>query len=139
MYIFGEEWIQTLKNNINTNANYKQAAATWEGALALLVFVPQLNETHGVFLDLHKGTCLQAHAFNQSLDEDKTKYILKGESTTWLQILGGKMPPLMALMQGKLKLEKGSLFTLSKYANAAKEIVQSASSILNAQTPENWL
>ena len=39
------------------------------------------------------------------------------------------MDPVSAVMQGKLKLSRGNLFTLAKYAPAAREMVLAAGEV----------
>ena len=54
---------------------------------------------------------------------------MAGTTAAWQQVLTGAVPPLLAIMTGKLKLTKGALAELLPYVNAAKELVLTAASV----------
>ena len=63
------------------------------------------------------------------LGEAAARYVLAGTTAAWQQVLTGAVPPLLAIMTGKLKLTKGALAELLPYVNAAKELVLTAASV----------
>ena len=140
MTIFTPEWIDALHQSLNQNEAYQQYAATWEGSL-LMVFMkdgqidPQSSPA--VFLNLYHGQCRMAKTAEPD-DFANADYILAAGGNDWKQVLDREIAPLMAIMRGKLKLKKGSMVTLARYADAAKEIVNSAAD-LNAHIPDFWL
>jgi putative sterol carrier protein len=137
--IFTDDWAQSWSDQINANANYKQAAAKWEGAIAM-VMTPDgdmgIPEERIVVADLWHGDCrgAQAVASNQL---DEVPYLIKATPANWKSVLSGKTDPIVGLMGGKLKLAKGSLFALLPYAKAAKELVNSAMAV-DTSFPEGW-
>lgn len=140
MTVFTPEWIEALHQNINNNENYNRLAAGWEGSLLLVMSTNgQIDETTApaVWLNLLHGKCLTAKAASPH-EFATADYILAGNGKDWKMVLDREIAPIMALMRGKLKLKKGSLVTLTRYAEAAKEIVNSAAS-LNAHVPDEWL
>ncbi|QQS30699.1 MAG: SCP2 sterol-binding domain-containing protein [Sphingobacteriales bacterium] len=140
MTIFTPEWISALHQSLNDNKAYQQYAATWEGSL-LMVFMREgqidPESSPAVFLDLFHGECRDAKVAGPE-DFEQADFILAAGGKEWKQVLDREIAPLMAIMRGKLKLKKGSIVTLARYADAAKEIVNSAAD-LNAHIPDFWL
>jgi putative sterol carrier protein len=85
-------------------------------------------EDRGAYFDLHHGSCLGARAATAD-DRENAPYVMTAPAKIWKQIFGRELEPISALMFGKLKLERGSLFTLARYTTAAKEMVVAASMV----------
>lgn len=127
--VFSDDWARTCGEALKQNTAYREAASTWEGAvlLQMLPAAPGMPERR-VFLDLWHGECRAAHAA-VGADEDAARYVLTGTLEAWRQVLTGAVPPLLAIMTGKLKLTKGALADLVPYVNAAKELVTTAAAV----------
>ena len=137
--IFTEDWAQLWGDEINSNGDYKHAAAKWEGAIAMIMTVDGdmgIPEERVVVADLWHGDCRSAAAIT-SADLDDIPYIIKANPPAWKKVLAGKLDPIVGLMGGKLKLAKGGLFALLPYAKAAKELVKSAIDV-DTSFPEGW-
>ena len=90
---------------------------------------PGLNlPGRSVFLDLFEGDCREARSATET-DRAAVAYILSGDFHTWKRVLDRELEPILALMTGKLKLEKGSLAALIPYVTAAREMVAAASQV----------
>lgn len=127
--VFSDDWATACADVINKSSAYRAAAATWEGALVLLMTPDAVpGEERRVYLDLWHGDCRAARAA-QLEDETIARYVLAGSESAWRLVLTGKTAPLLAIMTGKLKLAKGSLAELLPYTGAAKELVTAASAI----------
>jgi putative sterol carrier protein len=127
--VFSDDWATACADVINQSSAYRAAAATWEGALVLLMTPDRLpGEERRVFLDLWHGDCRLARAAGLE-DEASARYVLAGSESAWRLVLTGKVAPLLAIMTGKLRLAKGSLAELIPYTGAAKELVAAASAI----------
>ena len=137
--IFTDDWARCWSDTINANAAYKQAAARWEGAIAM-VMSPDVGmgipEERVVIADLWHGDCRSARAATAG-DLADVPYLIKATPANWKSVLSGKTDPIVGLMGGKLKLAKGSLFALIPYAKAAKELVSSAIQVDTA-FPKGW-
>ena len=137
--IFTDDWALLWNDAINANANYKQAATKWEGAIAM-VMSPDgdmgIPEERVVIADLWHGDCRSARAATAA-DLAEVPYLITATPTNWKSVLSGKTDPIVGLMSGKLKLAKGSLFALLPYARAAKELVNSAIGV-DTSFPEGW-
>ena len=137
--IFTKDWAASWSDQINANAAYKQAAAKWEGAIAM-VMTPDgdmgIPDERIVVADLWHGDCRGAHVAGADQLDD-VPYLIKATPANWKSVLSGKTDPIVGLMGGKLKLAKGSLFALLPYAKAAKELVNSAMAV-DTSFPEGW-
>ena len=74
------------------------------------------------------GSCRGARAA-QAEDEGDARYVLSGTAESWRLVLNGALPPLHAIMTGKLRLAKGNLMELLPWVNAAKELVSAAAAV----------
>lgn len=137
--IFTDDWARLWSDAINANANYKQAATKWEGAIAM-VMSPDgdmgIPEERVVIADLWHGDCRGAHAADEE-DLAGAPYVIRANPATWKEVLAGRVDPIFGLLRGKLKLAKGSVFSLVPYAVAAKELVASARNV-DTTFPKGW-
>jgi putative sterol carrier protein len=137
--IFTDEWAQAWSDKINANAEYKKAAARWEGAIAMIMSPDGdmgIPSERIVVADLWHGDCRSAAAA-EAHQLDDAPYHIKATPKAWKSVLSGKTDPIVGLMGGKLKLSKGKLFALLPYAKAAKELVVSAIAV-DTTFPEGW-
>jgi ribonucleoside-diphosphate reductase beta chain len=124
--IFTTEWIAAWAQRINQSEAYKQAARAWEWPVIL-----ELEEERGegagrqIYLDLWRGACREAREAHEA-DCANAPYVLRATRTHWEQTLRGELDPLLAIARGKIKLQKGSLFALARYGNAAKQLAATA-------------
>lgn len=137
--IFTDDWAVLWSDSINANEDYKKAAATWEGAIGM-VMTPNpdmgISEQRIVIADLWHGDCRGARAATSD-DLDDTPYLITAGPAAWKSVLEGRTDPIVGLMGGKLKLTKGGLFSLLPYAKAAKELVRSAIKV-DTSYPPGW-
>jgi putative sterol carrier protein len=127
--VFSDAWAMACSLVLNQNIAYREAAATWEGALLLHMSPePGGSDERRVFLDLWHGECRAARAAAPA-DETEARYVLTGSISSWRLVLTGRVPPLVAIMTGRLRLTKGSLVELIPYIGAAKELVSTAASV----------
>ena len=124
------EWLVLYKDAINQSAEYKEAAATWEGDLTYVIEAePDKNvpeEVHA-WVDLWHGECRDAKIVSPEQGE-RAKFAIRAPYSRWKEVLRKELDPTKAMMQGKLKL-KGDLPTIVRYVKAANELVNIAGSI----------
>lgn len=128
MEVFTDEWCTASCERLNARESYRRAAAGWHGSMVLQMTA---DAAHGiphdraVLLDVHEGGCRGARL---ATDDDlaAAAYVLRADAGTWKRLLAGALDPIPAVMQGRLKLVRGGLFTLAKYADAAREMVAAA-------------
>ena len=87
--IFTHEWALDWNDRINENADYKKAAAKWEGAIGLIMTVDPdmgIDEERTVVADLWHGDCRGAKAVSSSEVED-VPYLIKGTPEVWKKVM----------------------------------------------------
>lgn len=124
--LFSQSWAEGLGAELLSSAAYRQAAAGWEGSLALVSL--QDGGERAVFLDLWHGDCRSAR-LAVSDDLDVADYVLAADLPVWQKVLRGELEPIFALMAGKLKLRRGSLARLTPHVLAARELVRAAARV----------
>jgi putative sterol carrier protein len=137
--IFTEKWAKAWGKNISENAAYKKAAANWEGAIALVMSPDAargIPMERAVIADLWHGDCRGAKVATEA-DLAEAPYVIRATPETWKNVLAGEVDPIFGLLRGKLKLARGSVFSLVPYAIAAKEMVNSASRV-DTSFPKGW-
>ena len=122
---FSQAWAEAWADALNRSEAYRTAAAEWEGAVALVMSDGAAESRRAVLLDLWHGECRWARTAD-SEDLAEAVYVFEGDSVAWRQILGAGSSPVMALMNGRIKLSKGELGKLLPYAAAAKQLLELA-------------
>ena len=118
-------WFQSFIELINRSAEYRAAAADWEGDIAFLVQAePDIRVPDDVwgYLDLWHGTCRGGGVVDAGTG-GRAAYVLSAPYTRWKDILLGELDPIKGMMQGKLKV-RGDLPTIVRYVRAANELVR---------------
>lgn len=133
--VFSGSWAERWKHNLNTNSDYRKAAKKWEWPIVLIMKIEN-GADQCLFLDLWHGACKKIRVCRDG-DKQKADYIISGSKKDWEDVFRGKTVPMMAFVQGKLKIDKGSLLSLSGYSAAAKELLKSAISIPSHFPVEN--
>jgi putative sterol carrier protein len=134
--VFSEEWSHACCAQLNQHEPYKSAASSWEGPIVMVMRADPkqgLTEDRAAWFDLHHGACRGARMATPG-DRENATYVMSAPPAVWQQIFSRKLEPISAIMFGKLKLERGSMFTLARYTNAAKEMVVAAS-MVDAEFP----
>jgi putative sterol carrier protein len=131
MEVFTEEWCVECCERLNERESYRAAAAGWEGAAVLLMSADPacgIEEDRAVWLDMHHGECRGTRVATPE-DLRSAPYVFRAAPAAWKRLLAGEIDPVSAVMQGQLKLARGNLFTLAKYAPAAREMVLAAGEV----------
>ena len=128
--VFTHDWAVAWGEAIRASDGYRTAARRWQWPMIIIMTPdPELDlPQRSVFLDLCEGDCREARAATET-DRAAVPYILSGDFHTWKRVLDRELEPILALMTGKLKLEKGSLAALIPYVTAAREMVAAASQV----------
>lgn len=130
-----EGWMAAYEKLINASSEYREAAATWEGAIA---FVFEAEPDRGVpsdlwaILDLWHGECRGAQLIGPE-EGSAAPYVIRAPYSRWKEVLRGDLDPVKGMMQGKLALQ-GDLAAIVRYIRAADELVN-----LTTQVPTEFL
>jgi putative sterol carrier protein len=128
--IFNQAWAQEWCRRINSSAAFREAAAEWRGTLAVVMRASRFggDGARGVLLDLRGGSCSGARAVPYS-DALTAQLVFSGTPSMWRRVLEGSADPVLALMLGQLRLERGRLAELTPYARAAKHLLLEAAAL----------
>ncbi|HSU17709.1 SCP2 sterol-binding domain-containing protein [Longimicrobium sp.] len=131
MEVFTEEWARACCEALNRSEAYRASAATWEGAIVLAMSADGaqgVEADRAVYIDAHQGACRGARVATEE-EGTNAPFVFRADAATWQRLLAGQVDPVGAVMQGKLRLVRGNLLTLAKYAQAAKDMVTAAATV----------
>ena len=125
-----EEWTAAFKVALNSNRAYREAAKLWKfGPVAIIVRGdPASGVEHDacVIVDVHEGHCREAEFVRGVHDPKSAKFVIVGSYARWKEVIEGKLDPIKAMMQGKLRLTRGHLPTILQRVESARQLVKSA-------------
>jgi putative sterol carrier protein len=124
MDLFSKDWAEAYMKLINSDVEYKENGKGWVNPIRFVSL--HEHEKKAVWLDLKNGVCEQSLCGKAALAANSS-YEIQAENKAWKSLLETKGDPLVALFTGKLKLTKGSLFTLTRFTASAKDLVRIAS------------
>lgn len=131
MEVFTEEWCTACCARLNARESYRTAAADWEGSVVLVMTADPaqgVDADRAVWIDARHGVCHESHVASAA-ERGSATYVLQADPAGWQRLLAGEADPVSSLMTGKLRLIRGNLFALAKYAGAAKEMVLAAGEV----------
>lgn len=125
------EWLDIYVDRINGSAEYREAAASWEGDLSY-VFEAEpdrgVPEDVWVWLDLYHGEC-RGHRYRVDPTEgERAAFVIRAPYSRWKEVIHKELDPVKGMMQGKLRL-KGDLPTIVRYVKAANVLVNLAAAV----------
>ncbi len=126
--VFTDEWADAWAEELRGSTSYREAAARWEGSLALVLTDDLSSTERAVFVDLWHGECRAARRAD-SQDLEQADFLIRSDVATWKRVLANDLDPMFGLMSGKLKLDRGSLAKLTPYLNASRELVKAATRV----------
>ncbi|HWA17230.1 MAG TPA: SCP2 sterol-binding domain-containing protein [Gemmatimonadales bacterium] len=126
--IFSDAWARGCADQLRSRPEFASAAARWEGIVMLVMTETGEAEPRRVYLDLQRGECREARG-GTAVDEANARLIFSANANGWRQLFSGTLPPLQALLTGKLVLAKGNVMDLVPYAGLAKQLVEAAASV----------
>ena len=129
--VFTEEWSRACCERLNARESYRSAAATWEGAIVLVMAADPaqgVDADRAVYIDAHQGACRGARMAAEG-ETETAPFVFRADVPTWKRLLAGETDPVAAVMAGKLRLVRGGLMTVAKHAGAAKEMIAAAAEV----------
>jgi putative sterol carrier protein len=124
-----DEWVESFKHKLNTDAQYARIAKNWEGDVFITINPreePQ-EEPVTIYFDLWHGKCRQAFIVKNDI-EQKAAFILKGEFDNYLLILEGKLHPMQALLTRRLNIQ-GDMGLLMRNVPTVLDFVRCAQEV----------
>jgi putative sterol carrier protein len=128
---FSPAWADALRQAVNADAGYRDAAARWTNPVALVVEAGTGVEAGAaVQVDLVAGTCRSAESI--SPDAVTAPFVLSATLASWKRMLIDNLDPITAVAKGDIRLTRGSIGTLMLHARGAKALLQCARQIETA-------
>jgi putative sterol carrier protein len=131
MEVFTDAWAAACCEALNQSPPYRVSAAAWRGSIVLAMSAGPAQGDAGdrrVLIDAQGGTCRGARCVNAEEAESAT-FVFQADPATWRTLLAGELDPVTAVMMGRLRLTRGSLFVLARFAQAARDMVSAAASV----------
>lgn len=120
-----DDWLVALKDEINRSSDYHQAGGRWESSLGLAFLSDEHDDRDAyVVLDLRDGRCEHAALVSEEEYREST-YRLAGSWERWLQLAGGRLEPLKAIILKRLEFG-GDLLRMAGFLPAAKALLECA-------------
>jgi putative sterol carrier protein len=123
------EWVQEYARKLNENQAYKEAGQTWEGDIVFVVEKDEAFPSNAyIYLDLYHGECRKALYADSAEQVPKSAFVYKGPYSNWRGLIDKQIDPIQGLLSGKFRLD-GSLMKIMQYIRAAKEMVDTATTV----------
>jgi putative sterol carrier protein len=127
----GQQWLDNLKDKLNTDAHYGHVARNWEGDM-LFAIEPEGTLVHPVifYLDLWHGKCRDAFVLEEG-QQVNSVFTLKGPYGNYTRLLKGELDPMQALLtrklgvQGNMSILVRNVPTVLDFVRCCREITDS--------------
>ncbi len=120
------EWLEALKERLNSDAQYARIAKSWEGDLFFFIEPSDnLKEQITFYLDLYHGTCRAVEYTPDPAKYPHPAFILHASYRDITGILTGKLNPMTAMMTNKLRV-KGSMSYMMRNVPTVLDFVRCA-------------
>ncbi|UCH29992.1 MAG: SCP2 sterol-binding domain-containing protein [Myxococcales bacterium] len=127
------EWTEALRVTLNNDRAYREAGKPWTfGAVAMIVRSDAnngLEQDAGIVLHVHRGECHGARFVEGDSDPRDAEFVIVGTYDRWRDVIEGRLDPIKAMMEGKLKLTRGHLPTIIRFVEPSRLIVASATKV----------
>jgi putative sterol carrier protein len=118
-----DEWVEAVKEKLNTDEKYAQIARNWEGDMVYIVEPGgDLQETITFYLDLWHGHCRDAYRVI-SEQEAKAVFSLKAPYDHYVKLLKGDLEPMQALLTRKISVQ-GNMAVLMRNVPTVLDFVR---------------
>lgn len=126
--VFSAAWAAAWRDEINRSSGYRRAGARWDDSIAFVMSpdpFPGAAAERGVVLDLSLGTCRDARAASDQ-DLAAASFVIAADPETWRRVFAGRLDIVMAIMQKRFALRRGTMAQLLPHASAAHELLAAA-------------
>jgi putative sterol carrier protein len=127
------QWTEALKRALDNDATYREVAQGWTfGAVAMIVRCDPcfgVDCDVGIVLDVHRGECRSAQFVEGVSDPEDAQFVIVGTYARWREVIEGRLDPIKAMMEGKLKLTRGHLPTIIRFVEPSRMLVTAATRV----------
>ena len=122
---FTAEWAAAWRDEINHSARYRRSGARWDDSIVFVMTGDEIGGERAVLLDLSHGECRAARTASPA-DIRAAAFVIAAGPETWQRVLGGKLDIVMAIMQKRFSLRRGTMAELLPHASAAHDLLAAA-------------
>jgi putative sterol carrier protein len=126
---FTQAWADALRDVVNGDAAYRDAAARWAWPLAMVLEpAPAFGYAEPVAAELvlDRGTCHAATVL--APDAVTAPFVLRATYEVWKKVVRGELDPVSAVATGRIKFTV-ALMTLMLHTGAAKALLACAARV----------
>jgi len=118
------EWLQALKDKLNSDEKYSHTARNWEGDMRFIL-EPSGSHTNilWMYVDLWHGKCRDTFFETPGNEDRKPAFTLFAPYDNFVRVLRGEVAPMQALMTRKLGVH-GSMAVLMRNVPTVLEFVR---------------
>jgi len=131
--IFSGPWAQAWADELNRSEAYRVAAADWHGSICFRSKERDPSRQKSIFLDLEEGVCNAARTATEE-DLERARFVLSARERIWKRLVTGRSDPLVALMTGLIRFERGRLVDFAGQGKAAQELMRAAQRIVDSSS-----
>ncbi|MEW6440901.1 MAG: SCP2 sterol-binding domain-containing protein [bacterium] len=126
-----DEWIKGLQAVCRADDGFRSSCGDFMGKFVFQIETEpgKLERPAYLFLWVDQGDAKEAKAMTSLDEEPDAEYVITGKYSVWKGVVQGKLDPLRAIMTRKLKLVKGSQFTILKQAKFAMRMISNATRV----------
>jgi putative sterol carrier protein len=125
------EWMQAIKEKINTDEQYAKIAHKWEGDMRFVLEPDdKLEKVMWLYFDLWHGKCRGAYIEEQSSSLNPA-FIFKAPYGNFIKVLSGDVGAMQALLtrmlsvRGNMAVLMRSVPTVLNFVRCCQEVTQS--------------
>lgn len=125
------EWIEALKEKLNTDERYAQIARNWEGDMIFEIEPGgALAEKVVYYLDLWHGKCRDAYPVSSGQTATAT-FTLRAPYENYARLVKGEIDPMQALLtrkisvQGNMAILMRNVPTVLDFVRCCREVTDS--------------
>ncbi len=126
--LFSADWARAWGDELNRSDSYRAAAADWHGSICFRLRDRDPAKEKSIFLDLEAGSCRTARTATPE-DLASARFVLSARGRVWERLVTGRAEPLVALLTGSIRFEKGRLTDFTGQGKAAQELMRAAQRI----------
>lgn len=126
--LFSEPWAQAWAQQLNTSDAFRSSAAEWDGTLCFKMRDRNAGSAKSIFLELRGGECAAARVASEQ-DLRSAEFVLSARERVWTKLVEGRSEPLVLLMTGLIRFERGRLADFTGHGRAAQELMKAAQRI----------
>ena len=123
--LFTEPWAQAWAQELNDSPAYRSAASDWHGSICFKLKDRDPSRQKSIFLDLEEGQCRAARTATEE-DLENARFVLTARKRVWKRLVEGRSDPLVVLMTGLVRFERGKLTDFVGHGKAAQELMRAA-------------